>query len=257
MAYPCDQCDATYHVRMSMLNHKRLKHGDAKQFNCEHCVYTTTKKDHLQQHVRSQHEKVKEICETCGKNFTDKPTLNRHVRQFHPENKEQIKRKPTENLETPTKRIKIAQPENNDDGDGDERGNGEGNEKTHEFKCSICDKQFKELKNLNKHIKNVHEEKSLKCNDCSYTTNNAPNMQRHAESCKKRRREEDVDEQDAKRAREEEVHSYNEAPIEDVPSDDTETCFGGKLQTKIWKHRGCNDILKEMENYKEKFTKSA
>ena len=83
----CDEFDATYPVRMSLSNHKRLKHGDAKQFNCEYCVYTTTKKDHLQQHVRSQHEKVKEICETCGKNFTDKPTLNRHVRQFHPQNK--------------------------------------------------------------------------------------------------------------------------------------------------------------------------
>ena len=55
----CDECDATYPVRMSLSNHKRLKHGDAKQFNCEHCVYTTTKKDHLQQHVRSQHEKSK------------------------------------------------------------------------------------------------------------------------------------------------------------------------------------------------------
>ena len=78
----------------------------------------------------------------------------------------------------------------------------------------------------------MHEEKSLKCNNCSYATNNAPNMKRHVESCRKRRREEDVVEQDAKRAREE-VHSYNQAPIEDVPSDNTETCFGGTLQTKI------------------------
>ena len=68
-------------------------------------------------------------------------------------------------------------------------------------------------------------------------------MQRHVESCKKRRREEDVDEQVAKRVREEEVHSYNEAPNEDVPSDDTETCFEGTLQTKVWKHRGSNNTL--------------
>ena len=178
MVYPCDQCDASFPVRKSMLNHKRLKHGDTKQFNCEKCVYTSNKKENLQQHVRSQHEKIKEICETCGKNFTDKPTLNAHIKKFHPE---QIKRKPTENLETQSKRIKM-------DADSDEKGNDDdvGNEKiNNEFKCSICDKQFKELYNLNKHIKNVHEEKSLKCNNCSYKTNDTPSMQRHVDSCKK------------------------------------------------------------------------
>ena len=68
---------------------------------------------------------------------------------------------------------------------------------------------------------------------------------------KRRRREDDVDEQVAKRAREE-VLSTNEAPNEDEPSDDTETCFGGTLQIKIWKHCGSKDILMEMENYKQK-----
>ena len=79
----CDECDASYPVRKSLTNHKRLKHGDAKQFNCEKCVYTTTRKENLQQHVKSVHEKVKVICETCGKNFSDKSNLNKHVRQLH------------------------------------------------------------------------------------------------------------------------------------------------------------------------------
>ena len=218
----CDECEATYPVRMSLSNHKRLKHGDAKQFNCEHCVYTTTKKENLVQHVRSQHEKVKEICETCGKNFTDKPTLNAHIKKFHSETVQKV--------ETKTK--------------------------ASDFKCTICDSQFQKLYNLNKHIKNVHEEKTLKCNNCSYTSNDLFNMERHSESCKKRKREEDVDEQVAKRVREE-VHSDNEAPNEDVPSDDIETCFGGTLQTKSWKHRGSKDILMEMQNYKGKCMRSA
>ena len=153
MAFMCDQCDASYPVRKSLSNHKRLKHGNTKQFNCEYFVYTTWKKDHLEQHVCSQHEKVKDIYVSCGKNFSDKSHLNRHVRQFHPENKEERKRKVTEIIEIPTKRIKIAQPENNDDGDGDERDNDEGNEKTNDFKCNICNINYKELYNLNKHIK--------------------------------------------------------------------------------------------------------
>ena len=61
--------------------------------------------------------------------------------------------------------------------------------------------------------------------------------QRHIESCTKRKRKEDEVEHVAKSAREEEVHSYNQAPIEDVPSDENKTCCG-TLQTKIWKPRG-------------------
>ena len=95
MAYPCNKCDASFPVRKSMLNHKRLKHGDAKQFNFELCVYTTTKKDHLTQHVRSVHKKINETCETCGKNFSDKSNLNKHKKNKHPENKEVTKRKAT------------------------------------------------------------------------------------------------------------------------------------------------------------------
>ena len=106
MAYPCDQCDASFPVRMSLLNHKRIKHGNAKQFNCKLCVYTTINKTHLEQHVQSVHKKVKETCETCGKEFSDKSHLNRHVRQLH--TKTQVtKRKASDTLEIPTKRIKL------------------------------------------------------------------------------------------------------------------------------------------------------
>ena len=106
MAHPCSQCDASFPVRMSMLNHKRIKHGDTKQFNCEKCVYTSDKKGNLEQHVRSVHKKVKETCETCGKDLSDKPNLNKHVKRLH--TKTQVtKRKASDTLEIPTKRIKL------------------------------------------------------------------------------------------------------------------------------------------------------
>ena len=98
-------------------------------------------------------------------------------------------------MEIQPKRIKITQPENNDD-----------TNEIYEFKCNICNQEFKELKNLNKHIKNIHKEKHLKCSNCSYNTPYPFNMERHIESCTKRKREEDEVEHIAKRAREEELH---------------------------------------------------
>ena len=180
MVFACDLCDATYPVRHSLSNHKRLKHGDAAQFNCTKCTYATTKKENLDQHVRSVHEKIKVTCDICNKEFSKTPNLNKHKRQKHPETL-QTKRKATEYLETQPKRIKITQPESNDD-----------TNKINGFECKICKQEFKELYNLNKHIKNVHEEKKLKCQNCSYATNDAPSIQRHTESCTKIKREEDV-----------------------------------------------------------------
>ena len=116
MAFKCDKCDAGYPLRMSLLNHIRLKHGNAKQFACQHCVYSTTKRGNYEQHVRSQHEKVKEICGVCGKGFSDISNLNKHVRQFHSvlekKDKESVarenvnKRKATDILENQPKRAK-------------------------------------------------------------------------------------------------------------------------------------------------------
>merc|ERR1712055_1006154 len=88
-------------------------HGDVKQFNCKLCVYTTINKTHLEQHVQSVHKKVKETCETCGKNFSDKSHLNRHVKRLH--TKTQVtKRKASDTLEIPTKRIKLDEEDDDD-----------------------------------------------------------------------------------------------------------------------------------------------
>ena len=186
------------------------------------------KKDHLEQHVRSVHDKIKEICETCGKSFSDKSHLNRHKTKKHSETL-QTKRKANDTLETPSKIIKIVDDENIDDGemvvDGDENMN--------DFKCSLCNNQFKELKNLNKHIKKCASGENLKCAICSYKTNDTLSIQRHTEGCMKRKREEDVGEYDTNSTRDE--HSTNEAPIEDEASDNIKSCFNGTLQTKIWK----------------------
>ena len=64
MVFACDLCEATYPVSHSLSNHKRFKHGNATQFNCTKCTYATPKKENLDQHVRSVHEKIKVTCDS-------------------------------------------------------------------------------------------------------------------------------------------------------------------------------------------------
>ena len=58
MAFTCDICNASYPLRMSLSNHKRLKHGDTKKFNCQQCEYVTSKKGNYEQHIRYINEKL-------------------------------------------------------------------------------------------------------------------------------------------------------------------------------------------------------
>ena len=230
MAFNCDLCDASYPVRKSLLRHIRLKHGDAKQFSCKQCAYSTTMKHHLEEHVRSIHQGIKEPCETCGRNFSDKSNLNKHLRKFHPElvqERKGVKRKASNPLPQPTKRIRNDTPE--------------------DLTCRFGNAKFKELFNLNKHMKMLHEEKGLKCTNCNYTSNDKFNMQRHIESCSKRKPE-------AEKAEEETPMDYscNQGPVEDEPADEHQSCFDGTLSSRIWNNRGTHDILIALQKYKER-----
>ena len=78
-----------------------------------------------------------------------------------------------------------------------------------EFTCGICPAKFNEVKNLNKNMKIVHTEKGLKCNNCNHTSNNQFNMQRHVESCSKRKRAQALIEKQVERAKGKEPMVYS------------------------------------------------
>ena len=230
MAFNCDLCDASYPERKSLLRHIRLKHGDANQFSCSQCAYSTTMKHHLEEHVRSIHQGIKEPCETCGRNFSDKSNLNKHLREFHPElvqERKEAKRKASNPLPQPTKRIRNDTPK--------------------DLTCGVCNAKFKELFNLNKHMKMLHEEKGLKCTNCNYTSNDKFNMRKHIESCSKRKPEAEKDKEETPM-----VYSCNQGPVEDEPADEHQSCFNGTLSSRIWNNRGTHDILKALQKYKER-----
>ena len=171
----------------------------------------------------------------------------------------QEKRKASDTLEIPTKRIKM-------DADSDERDDDEGNEKiNNEFKCSICDKQFKELKNLNKHIKNVHQEKKLKCEKCNYATNDAPSMRNHVISCDARSKKQiekaeklklPADNMNEAPPQDGSADNMNEAPAQDESTTE-KSAFNNILKEKTWFVRGFQDLLSALQEYKGRIKHAA
>ena len=129
---------------------------------------------------------------------------------------------------------------------------------SHGIQCDICKQEFKEVKNLNKHMKNVHKEKNLKCTMCSYITNDPFNMQRHTESCIKQ-----IDKA-LERARKLELpHPLKEnvpKPQHDEPQHDgiqqdgsrEKTAFKRRLKDREWLIRGHSDPLTLLNTYKNR-----
>ena len=96
-------------------------------------------------------------------------------------------------------------------------------------------------------MKMLHEEKGLKCTNCNYTSNDKFNMQRHIESCSKRKPEAEKDKEETPM-----VYSCNQGPVEDEAADEHQSCFNGTLSSRIWNNRGTHDILKALQKYKER-----
>jgi hypothetical protein len=109
MAFNCDQCDASYSVRMSLSNHKILKHGDAKQFACQHCEYMTINimNNILDLSMRKLKRYVKYVEKTS--------LISLILIKFHPETLQNMnKRKSEDPLENESKRVKFYTPKASD-----------------------------------------------------------------------------------------------------------------------------------------------
>ena len=141
------------------------------------------------------------------------------------------------------------------------------------FTCTQCDKQFSELKNLNKHIKNVHQEKKLKCENCNYATNDAPSMRNHVISCdaKSKKQIEKAEKLKLPTTHQSQppADNMNEAPPQDgsadnmneAPAQDESTteksAFNNILKEKTWFVRGFQDLLGALQEYKGRIKHAA
>merc|ERR1712208_185286 len=129
------------------------------------------------------------------------------------------------------------------------------------FTCTQCNSKFKQLYNLNKHIKNVHQEKKLKCQNCNYATNDAPSMKNHVKRCDVRTKKELEKTKKLKLNMNEvptqTLDNMNEVPAQDESVTTEKSAFNNLLNEKTWFVRGFQDLLGALQEYKSRLKHSA
>ena len=144
--------------------------------------------------------------------------------------------------------------------------------KMKKLKCQICPSTFTTKKYLNRHVKKVHGEKKLICEQCNYRTNFKQNFLRHLKtheikhSFPSQRKSEkgylcdkcglQFNGKQTLRKHEKFTHSSSNKKEKAVLSkencNDFQECLSKKLIMKSWKHNGSKDIFYVLEKYKNK-----
>jgi hypothetical protein len=214
MAFTCNQCPSTFTENKTLNRHIRTKHGNLS-LKCEKCAFTTTRKDKLKTHIEAKHYLNKFKCPHCAFECARNDSLTRHIKAYHevPENPLE----PTPNFDWV------------EDIEQEER-------EIVKYKCDKCNAEFKDRKNLNKHMKSVHAQEYFACEHCAQVFNRKDNLMRHLPVHKKVKKSKPVP----------------KYALFDEPCDSRKSCFGDKIYTKSWKNRGQHDPVKVLVHYKPK-----
>lgn len=172
------------------------KHGkeNVTIHNCDHCQYTCSLKKYFNQHrseihgdVSNKRTKVYKIsvlsykCENCNYSSSSLSSLNRHKNKSHSElishqtlykcKKCQYTCTRNYNL---TKHYKTAKHNLEESFF---------NSTEYKFKCNECVRKFKQVKLLNRHVKDVHRRlKIFYCDKCKYTASHPIRLKDHVKA---------------------------------------------------------------------------
>ena len=135
--FKCDSCNfVSINNKEKLSEHILLVHHGIKPYQCETCEKKFTRKDLLKAHLEAKCRNYKKVhqnnfnCDSCDKSFVTESNLKNH-------------------MDLTCKNAKINLEE--DQYENQEKSN---NKKL--YKCSICQSEFESLRNLNKHITEIH-----------------------------------------------------------------------------------------------------
>ena len=150
----CDIC----HRNVKRLDHHKKTHHSKKsrKFSCEMCKFKTDRSDTLATHQYLKHKMTNRKFSKIDETFKDgKP----NYKCFECE-------KVFDNFAEIENHLLLK--------------------KCEELKCKICEKTFKQKKNLNQHMKNVHNNtNTFKCVNCDKVYSHKSSLDKHTKICKK------------------------------------------------------------------------
>ena len=171
--YKCNVCLKHFPnssaLRLHVMSHDK---SNRKDLPCELCDYATIDLARLKNHVMQKHRSEKAFkCDQCGKAFKLKLPLDRHKRLIHEKDKCKVHKCDKCDFstihESSMKRHRISFH------------GGAVSGLMFEMKCPVCNIALKSKAGLKMHIKRIHEEKSLMCSSCDYSTNVIADLLKH------------------------------------------------------------------------------
>ena len=191
VTYKCDQCDYVGNNKPNLRRHKNNVHLNLTlKIKCNFCNFTS-RRDHLNLHVRNVHQGVIESCDLCDRTFKHRTTLLMHKKRDHQSQKfycndcdfaatnylglshhiERIhKAKEHKCLLCNFKTFLKSSLLKHTKLQHDERGH---------FKCEQCSYSSNQKVHLEIHIKSKHNGEKLECTVCNYKASQLSNLARH------------------------------------------------------------------------------
>ena len=167
--FSCEKCSKTFKRKEHLKDHLKTVHEKVRDYQCDQCGMKFTHEHSMRQHVKTVHQKIKEHkCDSCDKTFALKNALILHKKRHHDfgemVNCEHCNKKfpTTYILKNHIKSI---------------------HEGIRPFECKECGKSFYRLSNYKDHFKTVHQGiKEFKCSHCDKEFARRNILQKHIES---------------------------------------------------------------------------
>ena len=184
--FSCEICDKVFTWKYNLDIHVFTVHEEKKPFSCSLCNMSFMKKSNFDTHYQSKHAEKSNFydCKKCDKLFLTKEKLDLHITKIHEEKNTSIinevikpyvctmcdyscvTRSSMKLHFSTTHSEKFGTKKTSNDFTENQFGS-----KTEKFMCRLCDKVFNWRKNLENHMKLVHEGRKKPC----FTIDDKPN----------------------------------------------------------------------------------